>query len=250
MHRPLLYMDNINLFGIKIHRIDMASALSAIEGFIADRKPHMVVTADASAIVIAQEDKELHSIINEADLVTPDGMGILWAARIMKSPLIERVSGADMLERLCAIANNTGYRVFFLGSAPGVAEKAAENLKSRYPNLQIAGTHHGYFKDSESDEIVNMIKQSTPDILFVAMGIPMQEKWIFKHMHEMQVPISMGVGGSLDVASGLVKRAPKWMQNHGLEWIYRLISNPKKISKVKTLPVFAGMVLMSKFKKK
>jgi len=224
----------------------MESAISAIEGFIADRKPRMVVTADASAVVIARNDKELQSIINDADLVTPDSTGILWGAKQFGTPLIERVSGADMVERLCMRANDKGYRVFLLGSAPGITEKAAENLKSRYPNLQIAGTHHGYFKDDDSSEVRQMIKESKPDMLFVAMGIPMQEKWIKAHMEELCVPVSMGVGGTFDVISGTVKRAPMWMRKHGLEWLHRLISNPRKISKVMTLPVFVMMVLRAR----
>lgn len=234
------------ILGLKIHCVTMDSAISIIEGFIAEKKPRMVVTADASAVVIARDDHELQSIINEADLVTPDSTGILWGAKRLKTPLIEKVSGADMVEKLCMIANEKGYSVFLLGSAPGITDKAAENLKSRYPNLQIAGTHHGYFKDGDSSEAEHMIKESKPDMLFVAMGIPMQEKWIKKHMDELGVPVSMGVGGTFDVISGNVKRAPLWMQNHGLEWMYRLISNPRKISKVMTLPVFVMMTLRSK----
>lgn len=224
----------------------MDSAISIIESFIADKKPRMVVTADASAVVIARDDCELQSIINEADLVTPDSTGILWGAKHFGTPLIERVSGADMVEQLCIKANEKGYSVFLLGSAPGITDTAAENLKSRYPNLHIAGTHHGYFKDGDSSEVIRMIKESKPDMLFVAMGIPMQEKWIKNHMDELGVPVSMGVGGTFDVISGNVKRAPMWMRNHGLEWIYRLISNPRKIGKVMTLPIFMMMVLRAK----
>lgn len=227
----------------------MEMALSVIEDFIAQRTPHLVVTADASAVVIAQNDRELYSIINCADLVTPDGMGILWAAKCFGCPLLERVSGADMVEKLCSIADKTGYRIFLLGSAPGIADAAAMNLKARYPNLQIAGTHHGYFKEDEAPQIIQKIRDSKPDILFTAMGIPLQEKWISRYMHEIEVPVSMGVGGTFDVLSGQVKRAPKWMQDHGLEWIYRLIKDPKKIGKVKTLPIFAMMVLKSRFAK-
>ncbi|MHB1455944.1 MAG: WecB/TagA/CpsF family glycosyltransferase [Armatimonadota bacterium] len=233
------------ILGLKIHRVSMESAISIIEGFIADRKPRMVVTADASAVVIARDDHELQSIINEADLVTPDSTGILWGAKHFGTPLIERVSGADMVDHLCRKANEKGYRVFFLGSAPGITDKAAENLKLRYPNLQVVGTHHGYFNGDDS-EAIRMIKESKPDMLFVAMGIPMQEKWIKKHMDELGVPVSMGVGGTFDVISGSVKRAPMWMRKHGLEWLHRLISNPSKISKVMTLPIFVMMVLRAK----
>lgn len=239
-------IETRQILGLKIHRVSMESALSAIEGFIADGRPRMVVTADASAVVIARGDHELRSIINEADLVTPDSTGILWGAKHFGTPLIERVSGADMVEQLCMRANEKGYSVFLLGSAPGITEQAAANLKSRYPNLRIAGTHHGYFENGDSSEARRMINESKPDMLFVAMGIPMQEKWIKEHMDELGVPVSMGVGGTFDVISGNVKRAPMWMRNHGLEWLHRLISNPRKIGKVMTLPIFVMMVLRGK----
>ncbi|MHB0999387.1 MAG: WecB/TagA/CpsF family glycosyltransferase [Armatimonadota bacterium] len=224
----------------------MQTALSTIERFISERTPRMVVTADSSAVVIARDDPELMEILGKADLVTPDSSGILWAAKYLGMPLIERVSGADMVVHLCERAAQNGYSVFFLGAAPGVTDIAADNLKKRYPGLKIAGTHHGYFKPDESPAIVKIVRDSKPDMLFVAMGIPMQEKWIDKYRNDLQVPVSMGVGGTFDVISGRVKRAPKWMQRHGLEWAYRLLSNPRKIGKVMTLPVFMMRVLKSK----
>jgi N-acetylglucosaminyldiphosphoundecaprenol N-acetyl-beta-D-mannosaminyltransferase len=239
-------MNSISILGVKICAVDMTVTLATIAEFVQSGKPHMVVTADASAAVLAQSDAELKEIINSADLVTPDSVGILWAARRFGTPLPERVSGADLVERLCEQAAVLGNRVFLLGAAPGVAEDAAANLYERYPGLQIVGTHHGYFKPEESDEVVRKIRAARPDILFVAMGIPRQEKWIREHIVELQVPVSMGVGGTFDVISGRTKRAPEWIQRHSLEWLHRLVSNPRKIRKCSTLPVFVWMVLQAR----
>ncbi len=234
-----------SILGVKVHAVDMQAVMAQIEGFILSGKPHIVVTEDASGVVLAQSDHELRSIINSADLVTPDSTGILWAHSKFGQPLPERVSGVDIVDRLCARSATAGYRVFLLGSEPGVADDAATELQRRYPGLEIAGTHHGYFGASEDDAVAQIVKAAHPDVLFVAFGIPRQEKWIYSRMNELQVPVSMGVGGTFDVLSGRVKRAPKWMQRRGLEWIYRLASNPKKYRKCMTLPIFVLMVLRS-----
>jgi len=232
-----------SILGVKISAVDTATALASIEDFIHGGRPHMVVTADSSCVVLAQRDHELREIINAADLVTPDSTGILWAARRFGIPLPERVSGVDIVEFLCETAARSGYRIFLLGAAPGVAEAAAEKLTQRYPGLIVAGTHHGFFRPEESASVVQKIREAKPHILFVAMGIPLQEKWIYRHLEELQVPVSMGVGGTFDVISGRVKRAPKWMQRHGLEWFFRLAHSPRKIRKCAALPIFVLMVL-------
>ena len=239
-------IEEREILGVKISVVDTAAALEAIEEFISSGRPHQIVTADSSAVVLARKDSELREIINSASLVTPDSIGILWAARRFGRPLPERVSGVDLAELLCERAVGLGHRVFLLGAAPGIAEKAAEKLKQRHPGLVIAGTHHGYFKPAESEAVIEKVREAKPDLLFVAMGIPLQEKWISQHLEELGVPVSMGVGGTLDVIAGRVKRAPKWMQRLGMEWFYRLASNPRKIRKCSTLPVFVYLVLRSK----
>jgi N-acetylglucosaminyldiphosphoundecaprenol N-acetyl-beta-D-mannosaminyltransferase len=242
-------MDSINILGVRIDRIDMHGALDLIEGFIQSGSPHIVVTADASGIVIAQKDEEFRLIVNTADLVTPDSTGIMLASRWYKTPLTEKVSGVDLTVELCSLAAKKGYPIFLLGSAPGITDDAAENLKQRFPGLIVAGTHHGFFESDE--EIIQQIAASGAKILFVAMGIPKQEKWIVKHMDRLGIGVAMGVGGTFDVLSGRVKRAPNWMRRHGLEWMHRLASNPKKISKVATLPKFLWLVIIDLlFKKK
>lgn len=233
-------MESINLLGVRIDNITMAEALGAIEGFLESGVPHIIVTADASGVVIAQDDEELRRIVNEADLVTPDSAGILLASKLYGKPLKEKVSGVDLAVELSSLAAKHGYPIFLLGAAPGIAEAAAENLKQRFPGLRIAGTHDGYFTDDEP--VVRRIAESGAKILFVAMGIPKQEKWIARHLDQLGVSVAMGVGGTYDVLSGRVHRAPEWMRRHGLEWAHRLARNPRKIGKVATLPRFLWMV--------
>ena len=222
----------IKLLGVKVHSLDMETALETIRGYIGSGKPHIIVTADASSIVRALKDEDFLSIVNAADLVTADGAGIVQGAKLLGTPLAGRVSGVDVSRNLCKMAAEEGFSVYLLGAAPGVAEEAAANLKNEFPGLNIAGTWHGYFKPEEDAQIVEAIRRSGAKALLVALGIPRQEKWIRDHLSELGVCAAIGVGGSLDVFSGRVKRAPAWMQRHGLEWAYRLAKDPKKISKV------------------
>jgi N-acetylglucosaminyldiphosphoundecaprenol N-acetyl-beta-D-mannosaminyltransferase len=235
-------IPSISLLGIKVNNITMADALKAVFDFIESGSPHMIVTADASMIARAQKDDELKSTINEADLVTPDGSGIIKGARILGTPLIERVSGVDLAKEMCRMSAEQDFSIYFLGAEPGIAKAAAENLAKTFSGMKIAGTHDGYFKQDCDAEVADLVKSSGAKVLLVAMGIPRQEKFIKRYMHKMGVCVAMGVGGSFDVFSGKVKRAPVWFQNHGLEWLYRLVKDPSKISKVSVLPKFLMMI--------
>ena len=237
----------VDLLGVRIHRVDMSATISAMRSYARSGEPHLIVTADSSSIVLAQTDEDFRNIVNSADLVTPDSSGILHGAKSMGTPLLERVSGVDIALEVCLICAAEGFSVFFLGAAPGVAELAAENLKQSCPGLEVAGTHHGYFAPSEDAEVVARIRKSGARALLVAMGIPRQERWIRDHLGELGVSVAMGVGGSFDVFSGKVKRAPAWMQRHGLEWAYRLVMNPRKIWKVAALPRFMTLVWKEKY---
>lgn len=237
-------LPTIDLLGMRVHRVNRARALEALQSFIDSGRPHLVVTADASGHVIASGDPEFLRIVNGAALVTPDSTGILWAARKLGTPLEERVSGVELAEQLCAESARRGYGVYFYGAAPGVAEDAANTMRRRYPGANIVGTAHGFMNSPEQQaEVIRDIRAKRPAVLLVAMGIPRQEKWITQHLEELQVPVCMGVGGTFDVFSGRVNRAPLWMQRHGLEWLYRLIQNPSKYTKVATLPIFVMRVL-------
>jgi N-acetylglucosaminyldiphosphoundecaprenol N-acetyl-beta-D-mannosaminyltransferase len=232
----------IPILGIPIHTIDMQTALRALDRFVAQRSPHHIVTADASMLVMAQQDPDLRRIIASAELVTPDSTGILWAARRQGATLRERVSGVEIVERLCALSPQRGYRIYFLGAGPGVAEQAANRMRALYPGAQIVGTRHGFFKDGDLPDLIAEIRACRPDVLCVALGIPKQEKWIAANRDALGVPVLIGVGGTLDVLSGTVKRAPVVMQRARLEWLWRVVSNPRKISKVMLLPRFVMLV--------
>lgn len=238
--------DRPRILGVPVDVVSLEGALARLEGFIAEKRPHLIATADASGIEIAQNDPEFMEILRNADLVTPDSVGVLWAAKRQGIPLTERVSGVELVDRLCRLSSLKGYRIFFLGSAPGVAETAAERMRLRHPGCLIVGTRHGYFPASDDEVVAQEVAETKPDILFVAMGIPRQEKFIAKTQSIIQASVAMGVGGSLDVFSGTVKRAPVWVQKIHLEWLWRTLANPKKIAKAKNLPRFALRVLKSK----
>lgn len=233
----------VDVLSVPVSRLTAADVLTRIEEFIAASSPHMIVTSDTSAIVHAQDDPEFMEIMRQADLVTPDGAGIVWAAKLLNLPIAERVAGCDLVESICALAARRGYSVYLLGGREGVAEQAAEALCRRYDGLKVAGTHHGYFSASEEPEIVSRIRHARPDVLFVAFGIPRQEKWIRRHLEQLQVPVCIGVGGSFDVLSGRTTRAPKWMQDCGLEWLYRTVREPRRLPRLIALPRFFLMML-------
>lgn len=235
--------DSVEMLGVPLARIDMEEALARVDQFVEERSPHMVVTSDTPSIVRAQDDAEYQEIVRDADMVTADGRGVVWMARVLGLPVSERVSGVDLMEKICERAEEKGYAVYLLGSAPGVAEEAAEQLRSRCPGLQVVGTHHGYFAPEEEPEVVRAIAEAKPDILFVALGAPRQEKWIRRHMSELRVPVALGVGGSLDVLAGRVGRAPAWMQRMGLEWLYRVLQQPKRLPRLWALPRLVWMTL-------
>ncbi len=230
------------LLGLEISLLDMDATVLAIDKMVQSGQSHMVVTADASGFVIAERDEELRKIYCQADLLTPDSQGVVWALKREGIQNVSRVTGVDLVDRLCALSSQKGYRIVLLGSEPGVAEIAAEKLRLKHPGCNIVGTRHGYFP-SEDDEIVaHEIAPLGPDFLFVAMGIPRQEKFIHKTKDIIKAKIAIGVGGSLDVFSGRAKRAPLFIQKIKLEWLWRLLLNPSKLSKVKMLPQFVKLV--------
>ncbi|MHB8996644.1 MAG: WecB/TagA/CpsF family glycosyltransferase [Armatimonadota bacterium] len=239
---PAELASEINLLGIRVDRVTMEEAMQRVERFIGEDTPHMIFTGDATGLMKAQDDPELCQIINEADLVTADGAGVVLSSRLLNQPLNERVSGCDMVGEICKVAAKLGRSVYLLGAAPGVAEKAAENLQQMAPGLQVAGCRDGYFKADEEAALVAEIAALRPAALFVALGIPRQEKFIRQHMAALGVPVCIGIGGSFDVISGLKKRAPVWMQRTGLEWLYRVSKEPSRLPRLTALP---RIVIMS-----
>jgi len=236
----------VEILGVPVDRITMAEAMDAIRGFVEEGRPHFVITADASGIVQAQSDPDFRALFDRADLITPDSAGVLWAAKRQGQPISGRVSGVELVERVCAESANRGYRIYFLGAAPGIAAKAADRMRLKYPGCNIVGTRDGFFPAESDSVIAEEVAATTPDFLFVAMGIPRQEKFILATQEIIRAKVAMGVGGTFDVFSGTVRRAPVIFQRMKLEWLWRVIQNPKKIDKVRLLPRFVMMVLREK----
>lgn len=201
----------------------------AIDKLVADGRPHYLAVVNAAKVVAANKDEQLRRALVEADLVTADGMSIVWASYLLGQPLKERVTGIDLFERLIAHAASTGLSVFFLGAREEAVRGAVERFSSRHPGLLVAGYRNGYFPQSESAAVARMIKQSRADLLFVAMGSPAQEYWIAANLARTGARFALGVGGSFDHLSGLARRAPEWMQRIGLEWLYRLLREPRRL---------------------
>jgi N-acetylglucosaminyldiphosphoundecaprenol N-acetyl-beta-D-mannosaminyltransferase len=218
--------------------------LALVEQFIAERAPHQLCTVNPEFIMAAQRDETFRQVINHAAVCLPDGIGVLWAARRLGHPLRERVAGSDMVEQMAARAARAGWRIYFLGAAPGVADKAAAILQSRYPGLVVAGTFAGS-PALEQDALVERIRSTQPDVLFVAFGAPAQDVWIARNQPRLQAPVAVGVGGALDFISGAAKRAPMWVQRLGLEWLHRLYCEPWRWRRQLALLRFAWRVLRS-----
>jgi len=223
----------VKILGVKIHDVTLTDALKTMKSFIDSGKPHMICTPNVDHVIKAQRDPEFRSIIDSADLSIPDGMGIVYASKLLGQPLTGNVGGRLLLPAFCELASKEGYRIYLLGAAPGIASKAARLLGQRYPGLRVAGTHspsYGFqIRGKEDQRAVKNIKTAKPQALFVAFGAPKQEKWIKFHLEELQVPVSIGVGYAFDVIAGRVKESPKWMTRVGLEWLFRLTQEPKRL---------------------
>ncbi len=238
LQRPGEERAEIDVLDVPVDRITMNEVLARIGEFVASRTPHLIVTSDSLAILRARRDREYHDLVQGADLVLADGAGVVLVARMTGQALSERVTGVDLTEALCRRAAEAGWRVFLLGGAPGVADEAARRLRERHPQLVIAGTHHGYFPPGDDDTVAAVVGAARPEVLFVALGSPRQEKWIRRHQDAIGVPVAMGVGGTLDVLAGRLRRAPAWMQRAGLEWLFRTVQEPARLRRVLALPWF------------
>lgn len=230
--------ERLEILGVGIDKVNSQQALEKIGAFIASGQPHQIVTANAEIIYQASKNEKMRHVINNAQMVTADGSGVVWASRQLGEPLEQRVTGIDLVNSICEQSAKDKWKIYILGSAPGVAAAAAVNIRNKFPGCNIVGTHHGYFNAKEEKQILAELEQLKPDILFVALGAPKQEYWIACHLAELGIPVGMGIGGSMDVLSGNVKRAPKWMQKMSLEWLYRLLIQPTRFKRVLALPKF------------
>lgn len=228
----------IDILGVAVDSITMEEAVDRIETYMDERTGVLIATANAEMILRATHDPDLMQILNQAALVVPDGAGTVWAAHHLGEEMPERVAGYDLAQRLMKDAPAQNRRIFFFGSAPGVAEKAKAKAERLYPGIEIVGTRNGFFSESDVPAIVEQIRSAKPDLLLVALGVPKQEKWLQKHLSELEVPVSIGVGGTLDVMAGVMKRAPRWMQKAKLEWLFRGMMQPKRAGRLMALPKF------------
>lgn len=238
----------VEILGVKVDAVTMAEAVEFVEKLIDAKKNSIVATANAEMLMRATHDGELKEILNAAELVVPDGAGTVWAAHHLGYEMPERVAGFDLVQEIMKVAPIKSRKFFLFGSAPGVAEKAKEKAESLYPGIKIVGTRNGYFSASDEPEIIAQIKSAAPDVLIAALGVPKQEKWLAAHKNELNVPVSIGVGGTLDVMADVVKRAPRWMQRAKLEWLFRALLQPRRAGRLLALPQFVFKVHASKNK--
>ncbi len=236
----------VEILGVPVAALTMREAVEQAERWMDERRGALIATANAEMIMNATRDEELFEILRSADLVVPDGAGTVWAARHLGYEMPERVAGYDLSQELLRRAPQKNRRVFFFGSAPGVAEKAKQRAEELYPGISVVGVRNGYFSSEEEPEIIQEIREAHPDLLLVALGVPKQEKWLKKHKEALDVPVSIGVGGTLDVMAGTMRRAPVWMQKAKLEWLFRALLQPKRAGRLLALPKFVFRVHASK----
>lgn len=234
----------LDIMGLQFDNVTMEEAAARAEQILAGEKTCYAVTPNAEIAYEALHDEQLRALLNGADLVLPDGAGVVLASKILKTPLKQKVAGVDFADRLLSILEKTGGGLFLLGSKPGSAELAAEKMVQKHPKLRICGMNDGYFKDE--GPIVEKINAAAPDVLFVCLGAPKQERFMKAHLDELRVKLMIGLGGSLDSFAGTVKRAPKWMIRGNLEWLYRLIKEPKRFGRMLRLPKYLLAVLRAR----
>lgn len=247
-------MQTIKMFGTKIHNLTLEEVSVILKNYLKGSSLKTVYTPNTEIIMAIKESESLRSLINDGDLIIPDGIGLIYASRLRKNPLKERVTGFDTTIKLLEIADKYKYRLYLLGGREGVAKDASKNIKKNYEGVQIAGFHHGYFKgshrgikDSQEERlIINEINQSEPDIIFVGLGFPRQELWIDTNKNKLKGKVIIGNGGVMDILSGKSKRAPFLFQKLYLEWFYRLLQEPSRIKRQMALPKFLLHVLFDK----
>ena len=231
-------MEKINVLGVNFDNVNMQEAVEQCENFIKSDSSHLIVTPNPEMVMLAKENEEFKNVLNGASLVIPDGIGIIKASNILNTPLKERVAGYDLICNLLERYQDGSHSFYFWGSKPGVAEMAKDKLIEKYPNIRILGVDDGYFDDSKKQEIIKKIRELKPDILLVGIGMIKQENLIQELLSDNIFKIGIGCGGSLDVLSGQVKRAPKLFIKLHMEWAWRLIKQPSRIGRMMVLPRF------------
>ena len=234
-------MSRVNILGVGFDNIDLAEAIERAKALSQGERFSRIVTPNSEIVYMARDDEQLKEILNASDLVVPDGIGVVYAAKILRAPLKGKVAGIELGEGLIKSLAGTGTGIFLLGAKPGIAASAAEKLCEKYPGTKISGVHDGYFKDD--DEVIAEINLSGARVLFVCLGAPKQEMWMAKNAEKLNVSLALGLGGSLDVFAGVSQRAPRIFIKLGLEWFYRLCKEPWRIGRMLALPKFLLTVI-------
>jgi len=234
----LFNRDRVNVGDVHLDRLSSDDIKQRLRDFVADGAPRQVVTVNLQFLGMAARNSEFRDVLNTADLAIADGAPVVWVSKILGAPIADRVTGHDIMDYAAQLSNQEGHKLFFLGAAPGIAEIAANHLRDKYPNINIVGSHGGMYNaegygrtDEDERSAVEAIRAANPDFLFVGLGAPKQDFWIRNHLHEVNVPVSVGVGGVFDVLAGNLGRAPEWVQGIGLEWVYRLAMEPRRLWK-------------------
>jgi N-acetylglucosaminyldiphosphoundecaprenol N-acetyl-beta-D-mannosaminyltransferase len=234
----------VRILGVRVDCLDMREALGRIERMIEERGPvRLVATVNPEFVMRARADDQFGSVLEGSALALPDGIGVVWAMRRQGCPQGERVAGSDLVPALARSCASRGWRPFLLGAAPGVAAEAARRLEASAPGLRVAGVHPGSPRCEDDEESLRLISAARPDVLLVAYGAPQQELWIARNRHLLDVPVAIGVGGTFDFVAGRRRRAPQWLRNVHLEWLWRLAQEPVRIRRMAVLPAYALAVL-------
>ncbi len=236
-------MSKVNILGVNVDMVTISEATDKILGFLKEDRVHSVFTPNSEIIMEAYRNQDFVEILNSADMLTADGIGVVYASKYLKKPISERAAGYDVAKLLLQKISYTDHKLYLFGGKPGVGDMAKKKMQKEYPGLNIVGVRNGYFSEDEEDEIINEINSSGADLLFVCLGAPRQEKWIYKNKDKLKVRVAMGVGGSIDVFAGTVQRAPEIFCKTGLEWFYRLAKEPWRAKRMMDLPRFAMTVI-------
>lgn len=238
----------IDVMGVKFDNVTMEEALDRARQILDGQETCYVVTPNAEIVYEAMHNAEFLQLLNDAALVLPDGAGVVLGSKILGTPLKQKVAGVEFADGVLDVLIEKNMKLYLLGSDPGIAELAAEKMREKHPGLQICGTRDGFFKPEEEPQVVQTINQSGADALFVCLGAPKQELFMRNYSHALNVKLMAGLGGSLNAFAGTMKRAPQWMIDLSLEWLYRLMKQPKRIGRMMRLPKFVMAVMGKKIK--
>ena len=233
----------VDLYGVPFSKMNMKETVDYLTEAVQSRRSHRVVTGNPTMLMAGFEDAAFYRSLRTADLIVPDGAGVVWAAKRAGQPVPERVAGFDLMHELLRVGDRQGWKAYLLGTTPDNIAAAHANLAVRYPGVQFVGYRDGFFTEREDGAVVAAIREANPDLLFVARSMMTQEPWLAKYQEVLQVPIMMGVGGTLDIAAGKLKRAPVLFQKLRLEWLYRLLQEPARYRRMLVLPRFVLKVV-------